>query len=246
MCITLHMKRLALIISICVGLSVISLLIVVGAFGGGHTVTATAPVLQSPLSTRTTPNLTEAAATTIAQALIDKNPTGPAMNGTAPQATLNSASIVTQVVEETAQQAQEISLVPTITGDMLQVINATDARSIQAYLQSVLSIYAKHLLGSSINQANPASSDFTILSQTRIDAFKEILALAVPLPMRDIQTRLLTILGTQSNIFAALAQRAGDPLRALIAAKAAPEVATDALALQQDINAYIAAHHITL
>lgn len=218
---------------------------VIVLFGGAHTQTIEeASRADQPLKDRFTHNLTDTLTSQIAQSIIQKNPTGPLVSATSSRIMINSKEVVDQALAAAKRQAAAEPFEPVLSEKMLHLTTDASQAAQQRYFIDLEREVDSALSQSLIDTRNPQKSDFQKMAQDRQKLFDTLLASPVPQPLAQLHLRFLSLLGAQKNIFAALANKDQDPLRALLATKIAPQVAADAGELNRDIADYMAAHQL--
>ncbi len=237
------MKRILLYIGIGGGVLVLTLIIVVSLFGGGHTVVVSA-MQTPPLINATTgeplPNLTEAVTESLAKAIVDNNPLGPQPDPEQPgMLTINPIDAKTISQDVLRQHAEKMTAYLSSLRPDPKDIFIDKQVSVKTYLlarDKILNAQRADLRGYELKEFDDATMQ--VMYSASDKALTKLKALSIPPELVAVHTEQLRLFMVQQAIFKSIMQRKTDPFAAQIALNALAGLSNDTEKLQAAFKAF--------
>lgn len=232
------------------GLAIAIFLITIFLFGDSNTVSVTSSEndgsnFRIAASEKLSVNLTQTMTEELALKLLNDNPQGPTISedGT-PLISLDDpdAFIAKALAAETDQISFD-DFIADIDETHILVNKTPTDQDRTSYLALFLDAVKTHLK-TTLDGNNDPQKLMGSLVRERQALIGSLYKLTVPNDFLEIHQEFLTILGTQINIFSALAKYQEDPLKALLAARFQKEIAQNLLSLQGRIVEYLKIHNL--
>lgn len=203
------------------------------------------PSDHQPLTAARSPNLTKTFSEKLADQILKDNPNGPQITekGEAVLALNDPSSFVTKAIAAEGDRLSPENLIADIDETRIRVQRDVTNEVRAKYVQSLLGIL-KTNIKTPFGKTSDNEELFTTLIKEREAARDELYSLVVPTDLREIHEEILTLLGTQINIFTAFKNSQEDPLGALVAAKFEGEVIASIDAVIAELTEYLIKHNL--
>jgi len=226
------------------GLALGVFIVTVFLFGSQNTFSLEAPsFLKSPAKTaKADPaappkNLTDTISDTLSERLLQENPDTFDIS--------NQQKFVSEALAAEAGQFNPDDLIEPVDETRVSILPENTQEGRQAYVDGLIKILTNDLKGQSSETSGDPAGMFSQLAQERASALGKIYGLQPTPDLADLHRDILVLVGTQQNVFKAIADYEADPIKAILAAKFQTSIETSIKDIAGRLDAYAIAHNLT-
>lgn len=193
-------------------------------------------------------NLTDAVSNSLATQLVIDNPEGPQVNSEGIMAIdiSDQKAFITKALQAGQQEFSKEDFIEAIDEKRITPGADTSKEAATRYIRDVAKTLQNNFKTVMSETTEDRVAMFTALSKERTTALEGLYQLTPPPDLAELHRDMLTIVGTQRNIFDALKNYNSDPMKALLAMEFETEVAENITATARQFTDYITRKEIAI